>query len=249
MTAYDAAFAAADRYTRAIAAGPAAAEAAARNALMRCRDALGVLLERLTDLGYPGGGAEHPSRLNTVPGLGAPLSIDAVAKLRATLPVEPPRVLELFWEIVGGIDLCDARERAHVLFFVKRSLRPDTPESLIDPLVIEAPTEAWLERAIDALAAAPEDEAELPIAPDAFAKDNLGSDGPVTLAMNDDWMPLLEGEFAWAGRLRPRLSPASPDLLTYLRASVLECGGFPGLFGTAEFEDLRRLLTAGLPPF
>lgn len=249
MTAYDAAFAAADRYARAVEAGPAAAEAAAREALTRCRDALGVLLERLSDLGYPGGGAERPSRLNAVPGLAAPLSPGAVAEVRAALPVEPPRVLELFWEIVGGIDLSDARDRAHVLFFAKRGLRPDTPESLVDPLVIEGPTEAWLERATDALAAVPEDEAELPLAPDAFAKDNLASDGPLTLAMNDDWTPLLEGEFAWAGRLRPRLAPASPDLLTYLRASVLECGGFPGLFGTTAFEDLRRLLTAGLPPF
>ena len=37
--------------------------------------------------------------------------------------------------------------------------------------------------------------------------------------------------------------------MSYLRTALLECGGFPGLFGSAEFEPIRLQLTRDLPIF
>jgi len=36
---------------------------------------------------------------------------------------------------------------------------------------------------------------------------------------------------------------------TYLRHAILEMGGFPGFYGNAAFEPLRRELVGGLEPF
>ena len=38
-------------------------------------------------------------------------------------------------------------------------------------------------------------------------------------------------------------------LLGYLRHAILEMGGFPGFYGNAAFEPLRRELVEGLEPF
>ena len=38
-------------------------------------------------------------------------------------------------------------------------------------------------------------------------------------------------------------------LLGYLRHAILEMGGFPGFYGNAAFEPLRRELVGGLEPF
>ena len=38
-------------------------------------------------------------------------------------------------------------------------------------------------------------------------------------------------------------------LLGYLRHAILETGGFPGFYGNAAFEPLRRELVEGLEPF
>tara|TARA_B100000530_G_scaffold303876_1_gene226495 strand:- start:220 stop:333 length:114 start_codon:yes stop_codon:yes gene_type:complete len=37
--------------------------------------------------------------------------------------------------------------------------------------------------------------------------------------------------------------------LTNLRHAILEMGGFPGFYGNAAFEPLRRELVEGLEPF
>ena len=56
--------------------------------------------------------------------------------------------------------------------------------------------------------------------------------------------------FFWSGTRDPESAPAFPlDLLSYLRTSILECGGFPGLFGHLKFERIREKLVAGLPLF
>ena len=38
-------------------------------------------------------------------------------------------------------------------------------------------------------------------------------------------------------------------LLGYLRHAILETGGFPGFYGNAAYEPLRRELVEGLEPF
>ena len=38
-------------------------------------------------------------------------------------------------------------------------------------------------------------------------------------------------------------------LLGYLRHAILEMGGFPGFYGNAAYEPLRRELVEGLEPF
>ena len=55
-----------------------------------------------------------------------------------------------------------------------------------------------------------------------------------------------------AATARRRHSPRDRGPLTllgYLRHAILEMGGFPGFYGNAAFEPLRRELVEGLEPF
>jgi hypothetical protein len=62
-------------------------------------------------------------------------------------------------------------------------------------------------------------------------------------------MPTVRN-FDWGGPARPDIAPAGTvDFVSYLRVALLECGGFPGLYGSDGFEPWRAQLVSGLGTF
>jgi hypothetical protein len=122
--------------------------------------------------------------------------------------------------------------------------------------VIDWPTdEVWVEDVIDTLREAVDDGGPpaIEIAPDDLHKDNVSGAGPYEILLpgpgDDPWLAVLDGGFRW-GTPRPASAPhGQPDLVSYLRTAVLECGGFPGLYGHEAFERTRLRLCADLPVF
>jgi hypothetical protein len=50
-------------------------------------------------------------------------------------------------------------------------------------------------------------------------------------------------------RATPITAPPEPDVLSYLRTTVLVCAGFPALYGTPGFESYRIKLLSGMRCF
>ena len=93
------------------------------------------------------------------------------------------------------------------------------------------------------------------LAPDGYHKDNISGGMPYGVRPGKVWLPTWE-HFEWSGSRRPKSAwrPKSapsglPDFLGYLRTAVLECAGFPGLFGDDAFEPLRLQLLARVKAF
>jgi hypothetical protein len=228
---------------------PDRAEATARAALRACRDALDILVARLRDEGFP----------TSIPGRIAVDQLD-VERAVALLPRRPPRVLQLFWEEVGAFRLVDSRrysdaEYAHAEYFDSRGMVGGSPDGTTDALWVDGPEPDWmsfLSDDLDRWRAGPTEPFLVPLSPDHLHKDGISGGGPYGIELgDDDWRPIFGGDFAWIGHRRPEsVGPElATDFVSYLRASILECAGFPGLYGSEEFEPLRRRLVADLPVF
>ena len=222
---------------------PDRAEATARAALRACRDALDILVSRLRDEGFPA----------SIPGRIAVAARD-VERAVVLLPERPPRVLQLFWEEVGAVRLVDPPEYSHAAFFASRGMRGRAPDRTTDALWVDGPEPDWmsfLSDDLDRWRAGPAEPFLIPLSPDHLHKDDI-SGGPYGIELgDDDWRPIFGGDFEWMGHRRPEsVEPGlATDFVSYLRASILECAGFPGLYGSEQFEPLRRRLVADLPVF
>lgn len=212
-------------------------ESATREAMIQCRASVEELLARLAGLGYP------PTF-----GLEDRATPAQLAAARKILGRSAPRVVEIFWEQVGGIYL-GGEDYGHCGFFDERGMRKSTT----DVLQVDGLSQEWLGYLAQEVAVDREtDRILLPLAPDHMQKDDLGTGDPQGVWLgDDDWKPRWAADSTWPGLRWPDLAEETdqPDFLTYLRATILECGGFPGLLGVREFESLRRKLVAGLPPF
>ena len=70
------------------------------------------------------------------------------------------------------------------------------------------------------------------------------ADRSLDLSRGDD-----ESVVKWM-KIKPGPRDRGPlTLLGYLRHAILEMGGFPGFYGNAAYEPLRRELVEGLEPF
>jgi hypothetical protein len=79
----------------------------------------------------------------------------------------------------------------------------------------------------------------LEFSPDDFHKDSVSGGAPYSVEYLEGWVAPVH-DFAWNGPVRPRsASTGAPGFLAYLRTALLECGGFPGYFGHAEYEPIR----------
>lgn len=210
-----------------------------------CGDALRELVARLRGLGYP-----------VDPMLVTSDDVDAaVEELEGASGVAVPLPLVEVWRRIGDISLVDLGRYRHMAFWEER-VGADARTFACDGLVVEGPCEdeSWIGYAIDELEGLAEagEPPAFPLAPDHLHKDNTSGGDPYGLVPggDDPWMPVLCG-FDWCGPAVPSsaLAGATPDFVSYLRTAVLECGGFPGLFGSAGFEPIRRELTEGLPVF
>lgn len=217
-------------------------------AVATCAEAIRVLADRLLSLGLP---VADP--------IEACADLDAgVARLEAVGPAVPP-ALHALWVHLGRVALVDLDGYAHVGFWEGHGVRfrrepSEVRVEVTDGVVIDGPGGAgWIEHALEELAI--QEEEGWPVghvlSPDGYHKDDISGGAPyVLLADVDPWLSRM-AEFRWCGLARPRSAPAGdrPDLVSYLRSSVLECGGFPGLLGDPAFERIRPALVDGLPAF
>lgn len=233
------------RWTLAAAAGGSTAERAAQESLTGMCESLRVLAANLAAIGYP-----------TVAGRAQPTSLVAerVRRIEGFVGGAIPPVLSMFWRVVGGLSLVDLEAYRHVDFWKAQGLRS---REYCDGVHIDGCTEEWAEFLCDDFTDWAMDEESLPsarrsfvltLSPDGYHKDRI-SGGAYGVRLGSDWLARWEN-FTWSGPRRPRSAPPEPcDLLGYLRTAILECAGFPGLFGIPQFEEIRGRLLRGVPGF
>ena len=221
----------------AVAVGDDEAQVAAAAALGGLGDAVRVLLENLAALGYP-----------DVPGLIPPSKhIDVrLRKLGAKVGAVPP-ILAAFWRSVGGVSLVDLEDYEHVDFW--DAIGVAGPDGFCDGAHVHACRSEWVKFTVQDFIDQAEDPDVPPdgsyllsLAPDGYHKDNISGGAAYGLDAGAGWLAPWRN-FAWTGARRPDSAPPDPcDFLGYLRTSILECAGFPGLFGVGSFEPIRRRL-------
>lgn len=218
--------------------GGVEAENFARRSLEGCARSLDVVAANLARLGYPA----VPGRVPPRDDVGA-----LVERCEAALGGPVPPVLRLFWELVGGVALVDLDGYAHEGFWDASGLRG--ARGYCDGVFVDACTPDWIRMVLDDPEHPPTDPLVLSLSPDGYHKDDTSGGPAYGMPLERSWLaPWLY--FAWSGHVRPRCAPADPpDLLGYLRASILECAGFPGLYGTPEFESFRHRVLTGVAPF
>jgi hypothetical protein len=234
-----------DAWRRDAMASDAVAREAAAAALSGVVEAAGTLLENLAELEYPRvRGARHHKR-------GKEARIQAVeARLAGPLPP----ALRLYWQIVGELSFVDFESYRHATFWTDRGVRG--PKGYCDAVFLHDCDIEWIQFTTQdygdlseppAASAAAVDS--LPLSADGYHKDNISGGDSYEMRIGESWLqPLLN--FEWAGALRPASAPPDPpDLIGYLRTSLLECAGFPGLYGVPEFEPVREYLLRGVRVF
>ena len=226
----------------AAAAGGSTASSHAALAFAGVVEAVSKLQQNLRTLSYP-----------AVPGLIAVGSgLEArIGRLATAAQGTVPPLLRAFWSSVGGISLVDLNDYAHIEFWESHGIRG--PQGFCDGVYVDACSHSWLDFAVEDLVDQAQDpDADLfviPISPDGYHKDDISGGPAYGLAVDGDWLTPLQ-HFDWTGPLRPRSAPDEPcDLLSYLRSSILECAGFPALYGVEAFEPIRRRLLENVRVF
>ena len=216
----------------------------ASEALVHAADALHTLVSNLNATGYPWARIDrvNPSVLST--------NIHRIEKVMGTAI---PEVLVLFWELVGGVMLVDLENYRHVDYWEAQGLHT---APFCDGLVVEPCSREWADYVcgdyLDWQGNWPADSPEpflLSLSPDGYHKDNISGGAPYGLFFGEPWRPTWQ-YFEWPGTRRPLSAPPDPpDFLAYLRTTVLECAGFPGLLGQRAFEPFRDRLLQDMPLF
>lgn len=221
-----------------------AVEIAAGEALAACARALSVLGENLKAAGYTWVTIE-------------PLTPDIVHRnvkaIESATGLTVPKVLTCFWELVGGVSFIDLGNYRHPAYWKVRNIHG--PNGFADGLYIEPCSDEWTVYTCEDYqdwASDPEQnsgEYLFTLAPDGFHKDNISGGAPYGVFPGSTWKPAWQ-YFEWSGAIRPITALVDPpDFLAYLRTAVLECAGFPGLFGVPAFEPVRASLLEGVPLF
>lgn len=213
----------------------------ADDALKNCLHVVELLQGRLTEMGYP------VSSLITRPKNGLSRRIELV-ETHTGLAV--PALLKRLWVVVGGLSFVDLKDFLHVEFWDRLGI--NGKQGFCDGVYIDSCSQDWLEFTIEDFDSLVEDDAKeeffYSISPDGYHKDDI-SGGDSYGVRDGDWMPELL-HFDWSGRVNPSSAKGkSVDLMGYLRSSLLECGGFPGLLGIKAFEPIRIRLIENLPAF
>lgn len=207
----------------------------------QCRQSLVMLEERLAEIGYPVASlilqpeAEQEMR---------------IAHIEAVTQRKVPAVFKQLWRTLGGISFIDLADYSHCEFWDQLGI--EGAHGFCDGVHVDSCSQEWLDYTLDDFEACQADNAVseflYSFAPDGYHKDDISGGGPYSLR-GEGWLAEVVF-FFWSGKRVPESAPAFPlDLLGYLRTSILECGGFPGLFGDPKFERIREKLVAGLPLF
>jgi hypothetical protein len=223
----------------AAATGGTTAASATNAALRGMREAALVILDNLARAGYP-----------RVPGIIEPVGdVDArISRIEEHTGGRVPPVLAAFWRIVGGFSLVDLEHYSHVAFWESRDMI-GVPE-YCDGVHIDACDDDWEENAIAEFDSSHEEEHSflLSLAPDGYHKDDISGGPAYGMSLGNDWLAPFDN-FSWVGRVHVAVPGEPCDLLTYLRCSLLECAGFPALYGVLSFESMRADLLRGVPVF
>lgn len=206
-----------------------------------CCNAIAILQERLHEIGYPVTSLVTPAKR------GLP---QRMARIEAHTGLEIPALLKRIWTVVGGISFVDLEDYSHVEFWDDRNVTGK--KGFCDGVHIDSCTKDWLDFTIEDFDSFQEDDAQdeffFSISPDGYHKDDI-SGGDSYAVKEGEWMPPLMN-FEWSGKIRPLSAARSTvDLMAYLRTSILECAGFPGLLGNKAFEPIRVRLIESLPVF
>jgi len=212
-------------------------------AVATCAEALGILADRLAERSYPVAEPLIPCS-----------HLDDDLRQFADAGVTVPPALEALWRVAGNVCFVDLDRYRHVEFW--RAVAGDgMPVPCCDGIVIDAPAQGgWTDYILDMLEDMGDDEPgpAIEIAPDDLHKDNVSGSGPYEILLpapgDDPWLAVLDG-FRWGAVRPPSAPPDPPDLVSYLRTAVLECGGFPGLFGDPRYASILAELVVDLPPF
>jgi len=208
--------------------------------------AIDVLAGNLASIDYP----RFAGRIPASQGLAR-----RIRKVERRLRAPLPPALKVFWRIVGGVSFVDLTDYAHVPFWKAHGM--EGPKSCCDGLYLDGCDDDWFDCMLDELdarraaetGASPALAFQLPLAPDGLHKDNVSGGLPYCVVPGDNWLAPLRN-FRWCGPARPHSAPPNPcDLLGYLRTAILECAGFPGLYGSESFEPIRQRLLEDVPTF
>ena len=218
--------------------------AMALESLSKCSEAITVLSGNLRKMGYVWVSSE-PISSNELQG--------NIRMIEAKTGLSLPKILIAFWEIVGGISFVDLEHYRHVGFWDKHKITG--PQGFADGLHIYACNREWASYTCDEYENRQDDqqdEAEpflLELSPDGYHKDDISGGESYGVFAESAWKPIWQ-YFEWSGAVKPRTALADPpDFLSYLRTTVLECAGFPGLLGIPAFDKLRNELLEGVPLF
>jgi hypothetical protein len=217
----------------------------ALESLSSCAEAVVVLSENLKRFGYVWVSSE-------------PIPADQlesnIQQIEAKTGLIIPTVLVEFWKIIGGISFVDLETYEHVGFWHKHKIRP--PKGFADGLHVDPCINEWAAHICEDFEGWRDydrvDEGEeylLSLSPDGFHKDNISGGAPYGVFSGSSWKPIWRN-FEWSGRVRPVTALADPpDFLSYLRTTILECAGFPGLLGVPGFDPIRETLLQDVPVF
>jgi hypothetical protein len=213
--------------------------------LEKCADAIAVLGRNLGEIGYTWVVSERLS----------PCVIERnILVLEKTLCLPIPEILVLFWEKVGSVSFVDLDHYRHVDFWREQAVVG--PSYFCDGLHVDPCSEEWASSICDDFqywkenrAPGESDDFLLSLSPDGYHKDNISGGSPYGMYARSSWKPIWQN-FEWPGARRPVIAPAgSPDFFSYLRATILECAGFPAFLGLPAFEPIRERLLRGVPVF
>jgi hypothetical protein len=218
--------------------------AAAIESLASAAEAFAVLRDNLLQIGY---------RWTAIQPVSAEMVENNAALIEKSIGLPVPPVLKLFWEKIGGVSLVDLEGYRHTDFW--KDLRLVSPAGFCDGLYIEPCTEEWAKfTCSDYLDWMEYRESEdecflLTLSPDGYHKDNISGGAPYGVYAEAAWKPAWQN-FAWSGIQHPITAIADPpDFLSYLRTTILECAGFPALYGMAGFKPIRERLLLGISIF
>ena len=219
--------------------------AMAVESLSKCADAIAVLSENLRKIGYVWVSSK-PIPANKLE--------SNIQSIEAETRVQIPKILIAFWKIIGGISFVDLEHYRHVSFW--RKYKIIAPQGFADGLHVDACNREWAgyicQEYEDWQNDDQQDEAEpflLDLSPDGYHKDNISGGEPYGVFAESTWKPTWQ-YFEWSGAVSPRTALVDPpDFLSYLRTTVLECAGFPGLLGIPAFDQLRNELLEDVPLF
>jgi hypothetical protein len=229
------------RWKAEVDAGGARAEAATREAVLGCRQALVEITRQLSDLKYPVSQTILPS--------GADLG-EQIAKIKTKTGSDIPEPVVRFWQSIGGVSLIDGKDYAHTEFWKAQGITAE----FCDGLVIDGCTTEWVSFVLGEFedwqhqAADGRGDFVMYLAPDGYHKDNISGGAPYGVLLGENWVPTWQN-FRWSNKRPESASSDNVDLIEYLRISVLECAGFPGLHGDEAFEPIRKHLLENVVAF